>query len=78
VRIILEVPDLEPGRTKSHAVTKYVCAAIKVQALRREFATAVLEMRRCKEALCGRAHADSLMAEAEALCEELRIEPANR
>jgi len=78
VRIIVEVPDLEPGRTKSHAVANYVRAAIRVQALRREFAYALLEMRRCKQALSSRAQADNLMAAAQALCEELRIEPANQ
>jgi hypothetical protein len=78
LRIIVEVPDLEPGQTKSHAIAKYVRAAIKVQALRREFAQALVEMRACKQALCTRANATSLMAEAQALCEELHIEPANQ
>jgi hypothetical protein len=59
-------------------VAKYVRVAIKVQALRREFAQALLEMRACKQALAGRVRAESLMAEAEALCDELHIEPANR
>jgi hypothetical protein len=35
-------------------------------------------MRRCKQALSSRSQADSLMAEAQALCEELRIEPVNQ
>ena len=74
VRIIVQVPDLEPGRTKSHAVANYVRAAVKVQALRREFAIAVLEMRRCKQALCTRALADTLMADAQELCAELGID----
>ena len=73
VRIIVEVPDLEPGRTKSHAVANYLRAALRVQALRSQFALAVLDMRRCKEALACRSHAGSLMSEAEALCEALGI-----
>jgi hypothetical protein len=74
VRIIVEVPDLEAGRTKSHAVANYVRAAIKLQALRHEFADAVLEVQRCKHALSTRVLADDLMAEAHALCEALGIE----
>ena len=78
MRIIVEAPDLEPGLTKSHAVAKYLCAAIKVQALRREFARALVDMRACKQALCNRGQAAVLMAEAEALCEKLDIDLANR
>jgi hypothetical protein len=62
----------------THAIAKYVRAAIKVQALRREFAQALVEMRAYKQALCSRANADSLMAEAQELCEELHIEPASQ
>ena len=43
-----------------------------------EFGKALIEMRACKKGLCDRSHANSLMAEAEALCEELHIEAANR
>jgi len=32
LRITVEVSDLEPGRTKSHSVAKYLRAALKVQA----------------------------------------------
>ena len=78
LRIIVEASDLEPGRTKSHAVAKYVSAAVRVQALRREFARAIIELNACKHALSRRARADTLMAEAEALCEELNIDPTNR
>jgi hypothetical protein len=74
----VEAPDLEPGRTQSHAVANYVRAAIKLQVLRREVGKALLEMRRFKETLSSRARAESLMAEAQALCDEFEIEPANR
>jgi hypothetical protein len=75
---MVEVPDLEPGRTKSHAVANYVRAAIKLQALRREFGNALIELRRCKQVLSSRAQAESLMAEARALCEDFQIDPANQ
>ena len=78
MRITVEVPELQPGSTKSATVAKYVRAAIKVQALRREFAQALIDLRACKQAICNRTQADSLLAEAEALCEELHIDPANR
>jgi hypothetical protein len=78
VKIVVEVPDLPQGLTKSHAVAEYVRAAIKVQTLRREFASALLEMRRAKATLCSRIRADTLMAEAQALCEELHIEAADQ
>jgi hypothetical protein len=78
LRIIVEAYDLEPGRTKSHTVAKYVSAAVRVQALRREFARALIELRTCKQALSRRVQAEMLMAEAEALCDELNIEPTNR
>jgi len=77
VKIFVEAPDLEPGRTRSHAVANFVRAAIKVHALRREFAAALIEMRRCKQTVSSRAHADVLMAEAYTLCEELGIDPEN-
>ena len=74
MRIVVDVPDLEPGLTKSHVVANYVRAALKLQVLRREFAAAAVEMQRCKQALCTRSQADTLMAEAQALCEHLRID----
>jgi hypothetical protein len=74
VKIVVDVPDLPPDRTKSHAVASYVRALIKYQALRRDLAHAALEVARCKKALAGRLQAQSLMAEAQALCEELGIE----
>ena len=78
MRIIVEVPDLEPGRTKSQAIARYVRAALKVQALRHEFAEALGQMRVCKQAIYSRARAEDLLAEAYTLCEELNIEPTNR
>ena len=74
----MEVPDLEPGRTKSQTVARYVRAALRVQALRREFGEALDHMRTCKRAIYSRARAADLLAEAEALCEELNIESTNR
>jgi hypothetical protein len=74
MRIVVEVPDLPPGRTKSHTVANYVRALITYHALRRDLAHAALEAVRCKKALAGRMQAQSLMAEAQALCEELGIE----
>ena len=73
MKIVVDVPDLPPDRTKSHAVASYVRALIKYQALRRDLAHAALEVARCKKALAGRLQAQSLMAEAQALCEELGI-----
>jgi hypothetical protein len=74
VKIVVEVPDFPPGRTKSHAVANYVRALMMYQALRRDLAHAALEVARCKKTLAARAQAQSLMAEAQALCEELGIE----
>jgi hypothetical protein len=74
VRIVVDVPDLQAGLTRSHAVANYVRAALKLQVLRREFAAAAVEMRRCKQALCKRSQADTLMAEAQALCEHLGVD----
>jgi hypothetical protein len=78
LRITVEAPDLEPGLTRSHAVANYVRAAIKLQALRREVGNALVELRRCKDVLASRAQAESLMAEARALCAEFQIDPANQ
>jgi hypothetical protein len=74
VRIVVDVPDLPSDSTKSHAVASYVRALITYQALRRELATAVVHVAHCKKVLSNRVHAEDLMAEAHALCEELHIE----
>ena len=74
MRIIVEVPDLEPGRTKSYAVASYVRAVLKVRALRREVAHALLELERRKKALSGRHLAAKDRAEAQKLLEEIGIE----
>jgi hypothetical protein len=74
VKIVVEVPDFPPGRTKSHAVASYVRALMTYQALRRELAHAALEVARCKKVLAARVPALSLMAEAQTLCEELGVE----
>jgi hypothetical protein len=78
VRITVEVPELRPGSTKSASVANYVRAAMKVQALRQEFAQALIDLKTCKQVLCKRVPADSLWAETQALCDELHIEAANR
>jgi hypothetical protein len=74
VKIVVEVPDLPPGRTKSHAVANYVRALLKYQALRRELANAALDVAHGKKAVATRMHAEALMTEAHVLCEELGID----
>ena len=74
VKIVVEVPDLQPNRASKYTVASYVRAVLKAHALRRELANAVLEVARWKKALAGRAQAGSLMAEALALLEELGVE----
>ena len=74
VKIVVEVQDLQPNRASKYTVASYVRAVLKVHALRRELANAVLEVARCKKALAGRAQASSLMAEALALLEEFGVE----
>jgi hypothetical protein len=74
VRIVVEVPDLPPGCTKSHAVASYLRALITYQALRRELGTAAVHVAHCKKVVASRVPAEALMAEAQALCEKLGIE----
>jgi hypothetical protein len=74
VRIVVDVPDLPPDCTKSHAVASYVRALITYQALRRELATAAVHVAHCKKVLSNRVHAEDLMVEAHAVCDELHIE----
>jgi hypothetical protein len=74
VRIIVDVPDLQPGRASSYSVASYVRAALKFRALRRELAQAVLDVARCKKALASRAEAGKLLAEAQELLKELGVE----
>jgi hypothetical protein len=45
VRIIVDVPDLQPA--SSDTVASYVRAALKLHALRRELVQAVLDVVRC-------------------------------
>jgi hypothetical protein len=75
VKIIVEVQDLEPGRTKSYAVASYVRAVLKLRALRREVGNALLEVERRKKALNGRPLDPKARAEAQRLLDELGIEP---
>jgi hypothetical protein len=74
VRIIVDVPDLQPQRASCYTVASYVRAVLKLRALRQELATAVLEVARCKKALASRRQANILLAEAQALFNELGIE----
>jgi hypothetical protein len=74
VRIIVDVPDLQPERASCYTVASYVRAVLKLRALRQELANAVLEVARCKKALASRRQANILLAEAQALFNELGIE----
>jgi hypothetical protein len=74
LRIVVHVPDFPPGRTKSHAVASYVRALITYQALRRELATAAVQVAHCKKTVASRMHAEELMAEAQAMCDELGVD----
>jgi hypothetical protein len=74
VKLVVEIRDLPPGRTKSHAVANYVRALITNQALRRDLAEAAVEVARCKKVSASPVQGEALMAGAHALCEELGIE----
>jgi hypothetical protein len=74
VRIIIDVPDLQPGRASSYTVASYVRAALKHHVLRRELAQAVLDVVRCSKALASRREASKLLAEAQELLKELGVE----
>jgi hypothetical protein len=74
VRIIVDVPDLHPGRASSYTVASYVRATLKLRALRRELAQAVLDVARCKKTLASRSQAENLLAEAQELLKELGVE----
>jgi hypothetical protein len=74
VRVIVDVPDLQPGRASSYSVASYVRAILKLRALRRELAQAVLDVARCKKVLANRRQAANLLAEAQELLEELGVE----
>jgi hypothetical protein len=74
VRIIVEVPDLQPGRASSFSVASYVRATLKLRALRRELGQAVLDVARCKKVLANRVQAANLLAEAQELLRELGVE----
>jgi hypothetical protein len=74
VRVIVDVPDLQPGRASSYSVASYVRAILKLRALRRELAQAVLDVARCKKVLANRRQGANLLAEAQELLEELGVE----
>jgi hypothetical protein len=74
VRIIVEVPDLQPGRASCYTVASFVRAVLKLRALRQELAQSVLDVARCKKALASRRQAGILLAEAQELFNELGVE----
>jgi hypothetical protein len=74
VRVIVDVPDLQPERASSYSVASYVRAVLKLRALRRELAQAVLDVARCKKVLANRRQAANLLAEAQELLQELGVE----
>jgi hypothetical protein len=71
VKIVVELPEIEPGRASSYTVANYVRAVLKVQALRQELGHALLEVERWKKALKSRVQSGILLAEADALLKEL-------
>jgi hypothetical protein len=70
VKILVEVPDVSPDRTSSHAVACYVRAVLGLRALRREIAQKLLEVERCKKAIAGRLQAEALLAQAQGLLDD--------
>jgi hypothetical protein len=74
VRIIVNVPDMQLGRASSYTVANYVRATLKLRALRRELAQAVLDVASCKKALANRRQGVDLLAEAQELLKELGVE----
>ena len=74
MRVIIDVPDLQPGRASSYSVASYVRAILKLRALRRELGQAVLDVARCKKVLANRRQAANLLAEAQELLKELGVE----
>lgn len=74
MKISVEVEDLKPGLTNSYTVASYVRAILKLRALRREVANALLEVERRKKAINGRHLAGRQLAEAQRVLEELGIE----
>jgi hypothetical protein len=75
VRILVDVPDLPPGRAPQHTVAAYVHAVLKLQALRRELAQVALEVAGAKRAIATRYHGAALLSEAQTLLKELGVEP---
>lgn len=75
MRILVDVPDLPPGRVPQHTVANYVHAVLKFQALRRELAQVALEVARCKKAIATRYQGATLLSEAQTLLKEQGVEP---
>ena len=74
MRIFVDVPDLQVGRASTYTVASYVRAVLKLRALRREVAQAVLDVARSKRALASRLEAGKLLAEAQELLKEFGVE----
>jgi hypothetical protein len=75
VRILVDVPDLPPGRVPQHTVATYVHAVLKLQALRSELAQVALEVARSKKAIATRYQGAALLSEAQTLLKELGVGP---
>ena len=75
MRLIVEVQDLPGGRSISHTVASYVRAVLTLRALRRELASAAIEVARRRKVIASRQHAPFLLREAHALLAELGIDP---
>jgi hypothetical protein len=74
VRLIVEVQDLPSGRAVPHSVASYVRAVLTLRALRRELATAAIEVARRKKVIANRQGAPFLLRDAEALLRELGVD----
>jgi len=74
VRLTVEVQDLPTGRAIPHSVASYVRAVLTLRALRRELATAAIEVARRKKVIASRQGAPFLLREAEALLRELGVD----
>ena len=71
MKILVEVQDLPPGRVFSSTVASYVRSVLKVQALRRELALALLELEQRKSTMDSRASSNALTVEAQNILREL-------
>jgi hypothetical protein len=75
VRVLVDIPDLPPGRVTSHLVANYMHAVLKLQALRRELAHVAVEVANCKKAIACRHQGAILLSRAQTLLKELGVDP---